>query len=301
MWDSNSSTMHVAFIGTGVICLTLLWYLRTTRRPPSSSTRARFETFLIEDASPPKRQPSNFNSFLGDAFSSPSDEKRQKKGMEPVPVNAICIPIIYGTEFGLSKEVAEVLADRIKESGVYWYATGCSVDVWTLVRSRPIVLNMADCPKGVDLSKEEIAIFVCSTQGDGVPPYEARSFCEWLFDGESVGDLSALHFSVCALGDKCTVLAGRFVKLMMLRLCRFRSYTHFCRCGEQIRAALQRQGAQEATCFVTVDRENWTVIDQWISAVLSALPSLDLSPGTSSLAGRLCRMESMSEGQQVIS
>ena len=74
---------------------------------------------------------------------------------------------------------------------------------------------MADFPKGVDLSKEEIAIFICSTQGDGVPPYEARAFCEWLFDGASVGDLSALRFSVCALGDKCTVLIGCLIELTM--------------------------------------------------------------------------------------
>ena len=120
MWDSNSSTIHAAFIGTGIICLTLLWYLRTTRRTPSSASRARFETFLIEDASPPKRQPSNFDSFLDAAGSSPSDENRKAKRMEPVPMNAICIPIIYGTEFGLSKEVAETLAGQIKESGVYW-------------------------------------------------------------------------------------------------------------------------------------------------------------------------------------
>jgi sulfite reductase (NADPH) flavoprotein alpha-component len=38
-------------------------------------------------------------------------------------------------------------------------------------------------------------------QGDGVPPTEAREFCEWLFAGKA-GALSALRFAVCALGDK---------------------------------------------------------------------------------------------------
>lgn len=40
-----------------------------------------------------------------------------------------------------------------------------------------------------------------SLQGDGVPPTEAREFCEWLFAGKC-GKLPNLHYSVCALGDK---------------------------------------------------------------------------------------------------
>lgn len=45
-------------------------------------------------------------------------------------------------------------------------------------------------------------------QGDGVPPTEARDFCEWLFTGKAQ-PLGHLQYSVCALGDN--------------------SYTHFCR------------------------------------------------------------------------
>lgn len=42
----------------------------------------------------------------------------------------------------------------------------------------------------------------CHPQGDGVPPTEAREFCEWLFKG-GAGKLGAeLAYSVCALGDK---------------------------------------------------------------------------------------------------
>ncbi len=38
-------------------------------------------------------------------------------------------------------------------------------------------------------------------QGDGVPPTEAREFCDWL--GSSAAPrLGGLPFSVCALGDK---------------------------------------------------------------------------------------------------
>ena len=37
-------------------------------------------------------------------------------------------------------------------------------------------------------------------QGDGVPPSEAREFCDWL-GGASAPRLPGLAFSVCALGD----------------------------------------------------------------------------------------------------
>ena len=37
-------------------------------------------------------------------------------------------------------------------------------------------------------------------QGDGVPPIEAREFCDWL-SGSSAPKLDHTHFSVCALGD----------------------------------------------------------------------------------------------------
>ena len=37
-------------------------------------------------------------------------------------------------------------------------------------------------------------------QGDGVPPSEAREFCDWLSDA-SAPKLEHTAFSVCALGD----------------------------------------------------------------------------------------------------
>ena len=43
-------------------------------------------------------------------------------------------------------------------------------------------------------------------QGDGVPPNEARDFCEWLFAGKA-GPLSHLSYSVCALGDRSEVVS----------------------------------------------------------------------------------------------
>lgn len=63
---------------------------------------------------------------------------------------------------------------------------------------------------------------IARSQGDGVPPSEARDFCDWLTAGKA-GDLTGLPYAVCALGDT--------------------SYTHFCACGKALNAALGAAGA----------------------------------------------------------
>ena len=63
---------------------------------------------------------------------------------------------------------------------------------------------MADHPQGLPLPRHQALLVVCSTQGDGVPPAEARDFCEWLHSAAPAagGPLAGLAYSVCALGDK---------------------------------------------------------------------------------------------------
>jgi sulfite reductase (NADPH) flavoprotein alpha-component len=65
---------------------------------------------------------------------------------------------------------------------------------------------MADCPEGLPLERHQALLIVCSTQGDGVPPGEARDFCDWLHSPAAAaggpGALGALRYSVCALGDR---------------------------------------------------------------------------------------------------
>jgi sulfite reductase (NADPH) flavoprotein alpha-component len=94
-------------------------------------------------------------------------------------------------------------------------------------------------------------------QGDGVPPTEAREFCDWLFAGKA-GPLGHLAYSVLALGD--------------------RSYPHFCRCGRRLDEALAAAGAAPLAGAprVDVDKEDWAAVDGWISAALAALPGLGL-------------------------
>lgn len=130
---------------------------------------------------------------------------------------------------------------------------------------------MADHPEGYDLAAEQAALLVCSTQGDGVPPTEAREFCDWLTGGKA-GALPKLHYSVLALGDT--------------------SYPHFCRCGRTLDAALATAGATALAPRVDIDKEDWPAIDGWLSAVQAALPALGLRsisetgvPGAGAAAG----------------
>lgn len=87
-------------------------------------------------------------------------------------------------------------------------------------------------------------------QGDGVPPTEAREFCDWMTGGKA-GALSNLSYSVCALGDT--------------------SYQHFCRCGKSLDTALAAAGAAPLTPRVDIDKEDWGKIDAWIDSCMAQL------------------------------
>ena len=66
---------------------------------------------------------------------------------------------------------------------------------------RPIVVDMAEHEDGLPALASQQALFVvCSTQGDGVPPAEARGFCTWL-SKLGASEFDGVPFSVCALGD----------------------------------------------------------------------------------------------------
>jgi hypothetical protein len=96
-----------------------------------------FETFLKqaeeddeqEDDDP--RNPLDFNSFLktalpahkaskanGQAVVQPQAQK-PKAAAGPLPHQARVL-VMFGTEYGFSKEIAEKLCDKLREAGAYW-------------------------------------------------------------------------------------------------------------------------------------------------------------------------------------
>ena len=81
---------------------------------------------------------------------------------------------------------------------------------------------MAHCQPNV-LKQANCVLVVASTYGDGEPPDDAAPFWQALVHGNGL-DLSGVKFSVLALGNT--------------------TYDHFCKCGRELDAALERHGAR---------------------------------------------------------
>ena len=98
--------------------------------------------------------------------------------------------------------------------------------------------------------------FACA-QGDGVPPSEARAFCDWLGSPaaptlhNSDRDLDPLPFTVLAAGDK--------------------SYINFCACGKALDARLQGLGGRrwaDSHCSNPPQEQDsrsseWKILEGW--------------------------------------
>ena len=156
------------------------------------------------------------------------------------PAHLKPVGVLYGTEFGLSREVCESLCDSLSKTEKYW----------------PMMMSMDDYPKGFDLQKFQALFVACSTQGEGVPPTDARPFCAWL-QSQAAPVLSNLKFSVCALGDT--------------------SYTHFAQCGKDVDRRLENLGGVRIAQRIDVNKEDWSAINRWIASVVSALDKQQLN------------------------
>lgn len=99
------------------------------------------------------------------------------------PPSAPRIVILYGTEYGFSREVAKKLASTLVLAGL------C-----------PRVINALHY-RLVDFTRERFLAFVCSTTGDGAPPNEATELRDALF-GKDVVIPPNCSFAVLALGDR---------------------------------------------------------------------------------------------------
>ncbi|MGM0678133.1 MAG: PepSY domain-containing protein [Pseudomonadota bacterium] len=88
---------------------------------------------------------------------------------------------------------------------------------------------------------------IASTAGDGQVPEQARAFLKAL----AGADLAGCRFSILALGD--------------------RSYSHFCRGGEQLREALLAAGGEEVLPMVKVDGDPAADWRCWLDQVAAQL------------------------------
>jgi len=142
------------------------------------------------------------------------------------------ITILYGSQTGNSKKVANQTAKHLREQG------------------REVAVADLNDYQTKNLKTEKIALFVISTQGEGDPPAAAEEFYQWLHSTRAPR-LEGLQYAVCALGD--------------------RSYQFFCKIGADIDTRLEALGALRITDRKDCDAEYEEEAAEWISSVGAAL------------------------------
>lgn len=148
------------------------------------------------------------------------------------------LTILYGSETGHSHELAEKLAEKAANKNV-----------------AATVINMYDYNTKKIGEEVNVAIIV-STHGEGDPPDMAGDFYKFI-TGKRAPKLDKLNFSVLALGDK--------------------SYKHFCKTGEDIDAAIRKQGAFRIAPLVKCDVDYEVSAEIWMNNFL-----LNLAPAVQS-------------------
>ena len=108
---------------------------------------------------------------------------------------------------------------------------------------------MAHCQPDV-LTQANCVLMVVSTYGDGEPPDDALPFWEAVVHGNGL-DLSGVKYSVLALGNT--------------------TYDHFCKCGREFDAALERHGASRIYPRVDCDVDYDAPAQHWLDGVLAHL------------------------------
>jgi uncharacterized iron-regulated membrane protein/flavodoxin len=140
--------------------------------------------------------------------------------------------LLYGTVTGTAESLAHKLAAAMRAAGV-------TVRVRDMAHCQPQVLAQASC-----------VLLVVSTYGDGEPPDDAVSFWDAVVHGNGF-DLRGLKYSVLALGNT--------------------TYDHFCQCGRDFDAALERHGARRIYPRVDCDVDYELPAKHWLNGVLAQL------------------------------
>lgn len=149
------------------------------------------------------------------------------------------LTILWGSQTGSS----EALAKRAgREAGKRGFAA--------------TVLDMANVDVA-RLATEKHVLVVTSTYGDGEPPDNAKALHDSLRSGSGTS-LANVHFSVCALGDS--------------------NYTHFCRCGRDFDAFLEKHGATRVAPRAECDVDGEAAFTAWLMAALDGLAARGSAP-----------------------
>lgn len=173
----------------------------------------------------------NTNSTATNGYAHNGHEEARAE-WAAAPYNGDSVLILYGTVTGNAETLANKLAASLRRAGF----TSC-------------VRNMAHCQPNV-LMQANCVLMVISTYGDGEPPDDAAPFWEAVVHGNGL-DLSGVKFSVLALGNT--------------------TYDHFCKCGRDFDAALERHGGIRIHPRVDCDVDYAAPAKHWLDGVLTHL------------------------------
>jgi uncharacterized iron-regulated membrane protein/flavodoxin len=146
--------------------------------------------------------------------------------------NGDSVLILYGTVTGTAESLAYKLAASLRREGF-------TAQVRDMAQCLPNVLTESNC-----------VLMVVSTYGDGEPPDGAIPFWQAVVHGNEL-NLSGVRFSILALGNT--------------------TFDHFCKCGREFDAALERHGATRIYPRVDCDVDYDTPAKHWLQGVLAQL------------------------------
>lgn len=146
------------------------------------------------------------------------------------PLSADALTILYGSQTGNSKKVAERAAKAAEQAGL-----------------RVKLHSLADF-RAAKLKQEKWVMLVISTHGEGDPPDAAVQFYQDLHS-KRVSNLQGLKYSVLALGDS--------------------SYREFCKTGRDIDQRLQALGAEAMVARVDCDVAFDVPAEAWVEHSLA--------------------------------
>ncbi|MGH8159552.1 MAG: assimilatory sulfite reductase (NADPH) flavoprotein subunit [Rhodanobacter sp.] len=152
------------------------------------------------------------------------------------------LTIVYGSQTGNSRRVAEQLAGRAEAAGL----------VVRLLRAGAYPVR--------ELAQERHLVVVISSQGDGDPPDDAIGFIEFIA-GKRAPKLPQLKFAVLGLGDS--------------------SYPRFCAVSRELDARLIELGASRFAALGEADVDFDATAGEWSAGVLETACEVLSGPNTS--------------------
>lgn len=156
-------------------------------------------------------------------------------GPRPAAVEAGQLTIVYASQTGNARRVAEQLAEDARAGGI------------------DVRLLRADAYSSRELKTERHLVLVVSTQGEGEPSDDARELHAFVL-GKRAPRLEQLQFAVLGLGDT--------------------SYPEFCAVARQLDARLAELGGQRLLELGEADLDIETVAVPWRGRAIAAAKDL---------------------------